>query len=296
MKRDPVVAYYKRRMSGGKSPVARALDFFALRALFFTACLLYFRSVSNNLVVSLFLAAVATAVLCIVLHLVHQWRLERFILRQRQRLYEQYLRERLMLLPRDQFLVYARRHLNTLPGYRAGEGEVTFRGQPCRVHVIQQPEPLVPGALLGAYRAARAAGAARLAVFSAGPVPEVTHAFCRRILDVAVEVFPPEALVRLLSQQREPDEEQRIDAIIQAEIDALRAQRAESLKNPVGAGRARRYLFAAGFLLVGSFFTAYALYYRIASGLCLALAIATAILRHRRMTNPPVDQEESTPG
>lgn len=293
MKRDPVLAYYKRRMSGGKSPVARALDFVALRALFFAACLLYFRSVANNLAVSLFLAAVATAVLCIVLHLVNQWRLDRFILRQRQRLYEQYLRERLMLLPRDEFLLYAHKHLNTLPGYRAKEGEVTFRGKPCRVHVIQQPEPLGPGALLGAYQAARAAGAARLAVFSAGPVPEATYAFCRRIMDVAVEVFPPEALVKLLSQQREPDEEQRIDAIIQGEIDAERAERQERLRSPVGSGRARRYLFAAGILLVGSFFTAYAIYYRIASGLCLCLAIVTAILQHRRMTKPPVEEESS---
>lgn len=74
-----LLRYYKRRFYHGRSFIARAVDFLALRVITLAACYLWFTTLIDNTVMAAVLSLTALATISVAVELFKSLRLERFI-------------------------------------------------------------------------------------------------------------------------------------------------------------------------------------------------------------------------
>ena len=98
--------YYRKKMSGGRSIVARITDFIILRALMLFILFFVFVRIWRSLSVALVLALLITAAFSFAMVLVHRARAERYMHRDLQRLKKKCLLEELTLMRPDAFRQY----------------------------------------------------------------------------------------------------------------------------------------------------------------------------------------------
>ena len=268
-----VLRYYKRRMYRGRTQFARLFDFIALRIVFFVAAYLWFLNTVTNQLLALILSVISLLMFVIVLKLFADIRLDRFIRRERERLSKKSYFEQMVLLDRTEFASLCRAYLNTLDNVRF-EGEDCFiDGQAYLIFTVQQLEPLKSDSVLHAYHLARKRELEHVLLFCTSAISAEAEAFRRRLSEVDVHIVEPEKLVKvLLGSEEAEDATERVDRILQSEIERERSERKQALSQPFAPGRARRYLFAGAALIGASFITSYALYYRILGGVCFMLA------------------------
>lgn len=268
-----VLRYYKRRMYRGRTQFARLFDFVALRIVFFVAAYLWFLNTVTNQLLALILSVIALMMFIVVLKLAADIRLDRFIRRERERLSKKSYFEQMVLLDRSEFLSLCRAYLNTQGNVRLDGDNCTIDGHACLIFTVQQLEPLKSDSVLHAYHLARKREMEHVLLFCTSAISAEAEAFKRRLSAVDVRIVEPEKLVKvLLGSEEAEDAMERVDRILESEIERERTERKRTLTQPFAPGRARRYLFAGAALIGASFITSYALYYRILAGVCFMLA------------------------
>ena len=259
--------YYKQRQHGGRGTAARVLDGVILRAVFAAGCYLWFRhNVANDLIV-IFLTALTTLLFLAALRLYRQLSFEKFVLREKERLSDVVLCERLMLLPKQEFHALCKRIAALLPGFEQAHFVST-----------QRASQLTEDDILSAYHAAQKAGASALVVFSLSGCKDQARALIAR-LPIRVELVETSMLLRMARQLEgyavvDADVETHIRSLMSAQ----RERRARMQAEPFGAKHAKKYLICAIVLTLSSFITGYALYYRLLAGVCLLLSATSYIL------------------
>lgn len=273
-----LASYYKRQMYRGRGAAARALDFFTLRAVFFAAGYLWFLSSVSNTLLALILAAVALAIFCVVMAMANKIRLEHFTDKERKRLAMELERDSLVLMPREELLRLARAHALTREGVIERGAALTLNGERLMLYALQQTEQIRPEALLRAYHSARRAGCAHAYVYCTSAISPEASAFARRLTEIRLTLFPPDALIG-----GQPDAEQleRAEQEVLERMSRRKQDAKERMRGTLSGGRAPKYLAAAAMLFIASFFTGYALYYRMMGGACLSFALASFFVARR---------------
>lgn len=264
--------YFKRRRYGGRSTLARALDYTALRLILFIAAFLFFR-LRVDTVRAVILAAIALTISALLLHVVRDVTMERFIKKELRNIRRVLMREKLAYLDEEAFLSLCK---------RAGSCDDPIP--------LQRAEPVGADTLLPLLRhnTARTVVVCSSAGFTPAAETFVSRSSAMRPQQRA-RLLGPDALIAAAGPNDAlwPDDE-AVDAYISSEL-RLGAKMRARLKEFFGSGAwggasAKKYAITALILLAASFLTRYTLYYRVLAGLCLTIA-ATAVF-FRRVPHP----------
>lgn len=260
--------YFKRRRYGGRSALARALDYAALRLILFAAVFLCLRA-GVGAARAAVLALIALCAASLLLRALREALMARFVRAELLRIRALLLCERLPYLDEADFLLLCRR--------ASGCEEPA---------AMQRAEPLGADALLPLLR--RPGG--ETAVCASAGFTAAAQAFAARAPRRARLIGPEE-----LAAAAHPDDPfYPDDGAVEAYIASQRPMRAalrvrlrqaaDALRT---AGAGKKYLLLAALLLLASFLTRYALYYRMLAGLCLAIAAAGAFAARPPHAKPP---------
>ena len=273
-----LLRYYKRRFYHGRSFVARAVDFLALRIITLAACYLWFTTLIDNTVMAAVLSVTALVTISVAVELIKSMRLERFIQKERRRIAERLFRERLLILPKEEFLAIVKAFLESR--------RVQFADD-CLVYTVQSILPVSADTVLRAHRAAQRRGLTAAVIFSAAPVSPEASALARRYDGVAISFITPDDLLASGSAADFLPNEQAVDEAIISAAQAEKARRRKTASAPFAEGRMRRYILIALALFALSFFVKYTLYYRLLSAACLSFGALAWWLNSIASTSDP---------
>lgn len=253
--------YYKRKLYGGRSAFARAMDFLSLRVIALLLCYLHFSSVIANTVMAALMSLVALCFACVALELGKSLRMDRFIRKERAGIAAEVLKKRLLLMPREEQLNHLRRYAKANPA-RFGESEIIF--------TLHKTSPVTEDNVLAAGSAAKRRGACAVTILHTGPLSDAARALATEYGGVKIAFLALSDI--LLEEERKllaPTEEE-LDALILSREEGLRRKRKAALSRPFEKGRTGRYLFCALGLFAASFFVRYPLYYRLMAAACVS--------------------------
>ena len=258
--------YFRRRQARGKSVFARILDTAMLLFLLFAALFLALRGRGLRTEHALPLSVVALLFFAVLLLIYRRASLARFIPREMDRLRRQLLQEKLVLIRAEEFARLCRA--------AAGEAEPL---------VFQRAEPLGADELLPLLKNARA----QRTVCAGAGFTEAAKTLAGR-MEKSVRLIDGEALIDAAMRDAalRPGVEE-VYAAIEKELLAQKARRRLARALPAAGGSCKKYLIAAALLLLCSFLTRYALYYRMLAGLCATIASARFLLERSAHTPPP---------
>ncbi|HWR22285.1 MAG TPA: hypothetical protein VN366_02310 [Feifaniaceae bacterium] len=272
--------YYKQRQHGGRGAAARVADGVVLRVVFAAGCYLWFRhNVANEMVVIL-LTALTTFLFLVAMRLYRQLSFDKFVQKEKERLTDVVLCERLMLLPEEEFFALSRRIVELLPGF-----------ENAHLTCIQRASQLGEDDILAAFHAAQKEGAEQMVLISLSNCRDQALALLGR-LPVRVELVPIPMLLRMARQlEGYAVTDEDVETHIRSLMGAQRARRERMQAEPFGAKHAKKYLVCAVVLTLSSFITGYALYYRLLAGVCLLLS-ATSFVLNRPSASGAAEQAQ----
>lgn len=256
-----LMRYYKHKFYHGRGFLARAVDFLALRIITLAACYLWFTTLIDNTIMAAALSITALTTISVAVELAKSLRLERFIQKERKRIAERLFRERLLILPKEDFLAVVKAYL---------EDQREKFADDCLVYTVQSAEPVSADTVLRAHRAAERRGLTAAVIFSAAHVSAEAAALVHRYDGATISFVTPDNLIANASAARFLPDEKAVDAAILAAARAEKARRKKNASAPFAAGRMRRYILVALALFALSFFVKYTLYYRLLSAACLS--------------------------
>ena len=259
--------YYKQQQHGGRGTAARVADGVVLRVVFAAGCYLWFRyNVANEMLVIL-LTALTTLLFLAALRLYRQLSFDKFVQKEKERLTDVVLCERLMLLKDTEFQSLCRRIVDLLPGF-----------EHAHLVSIQRASQLGEDDILCFYHAAQNENAQQLVIISLSACKDQALALMNR-LPIRVELVSISMLLRMARQlEGYAVTEADVEAHIRNLMNAQHEKRARMQAEPFGAKHAKKYLICAIVLTISSFITGYALYYRLLAGVCLLLSATSFVL------------------
>ncbi len=272
--------YYKQRQHGGRGTAARVADGIVLRIVFAAGCYLWFRhNVANEMVVIL-LTALTTLLFLVAMRLYRQLSFDKFVQKEKERLTDVVLCERLMLLPEEEFFALSKRIIDLLPGF-----------ENAYLLSVQRASQLGEDDILAAFHAAQKEKMQQIVIISLSTCREQALALIGR-LPMRVELVPIPTLLRMARQlEGYAVTDEDVDAHIRSLMGAQRARKARMQAEPFGAKHAKKYLICAVVLTLSSFITGYALYYRLLAGVCMLLS-ATSFVLNRPGTSSTADHAQ----
>ncbi|HWQ57977.1 MAG TPA: hypothetical protein VN540_03080 [Clostridia bacterium] len=256
-----VLSYYKRRLYKGRTALARAVDFFALRLVMLAAAYLWFSTAVESVLMAIVLSLTATLTASVAAELIKSIRLERFIARERKALASKLFRERLVQLTQGEFYELVR-------GYVI-EHKADFDPE-CLVCTVQSAAPVSEDDVLRACRMAKSRGTSLVSIFTCSSVSREASALAARIEGMEVGFVTADELTAHGEANRLLPGDEAVDAAVLAEAERERERRKKSVSKPFERWRMRRYIFVAIGLFALSFFVEQALYFRLLSAACLS--------------------------
>jgi hypothetical protein len=275
-----ILNYYKKKMYHGRSIVARAFDFFALRLIFAFSCYLWFLYMVHNQVLSVVLSVIALLMFSVAAQLLQSIRLDKFIAREHRRLQQDCLAEQMILMTRAEFYALAESCAPLLDGVRKTEKGFTLGGEPCLLYTVQRVTPTDSNILLKAYHAARRQLMSRILLFSSSDIAPEAKAFAKRLTEVKIKLIEPKVILEYAEKLGLFASAEQMEEKILKEHAQEKQKRRQVQALPFAAGRAGRYVIAAAALYVLSFVTQYTLYYRMLAGACASFAGISWWLNH----------------
>lgn len=257
--------YYKNQMYGGRSVVARAVDFVTLRVLSFFLFYLWFSRMVKNSAATAFLSLIALLMLCVAVKLYKSMRLDKFIKRERRALGREYIRSQLILMQPKPFRELAVKCLS-----KAGDF----------VYTSQQASPISADVVLKAYHAAQRRGCDSLAIVTTAKASKEAVEFAAKLKGCDITIEPVDKLIDKAEEMGLGADEDTIDGLIIDRIEIKKQYRKKMLSSPFSNNRARAYLLAAAGLTIASFISGYSLYYRLMACACVSFSGLTWWVNH----------------
>lgn len=260
-----VERYMQKKHNGGKSMLARCVDYVALRLILFAVAYVFYLPRFEKRTTVLLLSAITLALAMLVLHLIGEVRYQRFCIREFRSMRRQLLCDRLLLLETQLAI--------PLVSSLCPSGTTPV--------VLQRALPVDANALLSIVRTHRACG--ELHIFPCTAYDDSARDFAARTNGMLV-LHPADELYAAAVQagMRPEDDEVRAAIRARAVYDGKR-KRHGRIRSIVEVG-ARKYVLIALLLMLLSFLTDYALYYRLLSSLCMTIA-AFGVLRRGAARN-----------
>ncbi|MEG1547589.1 MAG: hypothetical protein RR527_02495 [Clostridia bacterium] len=254
-----ILRYYKRRLYGGRSILARAVDFLALRCIALLACYFWFSTLLKNTVLSWLLSAIALGIICVAAELYKSIRLEKFMQKERKALKERAFYERLLTMPRQEYSALIREHIKAY----ADEYK-----RDCLVYPLQQAANVTQDTVLSVYRAAQSKGCSCAVIFTISEPDKAAEECVRHYAGIPISFHSALLLANDNPDMLASDED--LDALLLRIIADEAVAHKKAVSEPFKSIRIRRYILVALALFLASFFVKYTLYYRLLAAACIS--------------------------
>ncbi len=279
--------YYRQALYGNRSPVARCLDFLALRFALFAGLYVFLLVQTAHFLLSAILAAVGMLMISCAIGLWKSIRLDRFIEEKRLALARDYLFEKIVLLPRPRYL-----HLVSLLVRQMGYQVVCEHplGLLCRTKdsaafilaLQNHPENSVtPQQLLDSYREICQLGVTECLILSTAPLTDQAHAFLHDLDDLECQVLNRQKLLDLAQRQGLLPNADEVEQALMQKLEEKRISMQKIKREALHASRVKAYFSCGVILFASSFITGQRLYYPLMGALCFFLAFMAYYTDHK---------------
>lgn len=258
---SPTEEYFKRKLYGGKNALARAVDFLALRLILLLSLYLWFSGLQGSSLLAWVITGVSLVLICICVELGKSIRMDSFKRKELSKLRREYEYERLLLLPRAEYLSLIRTYMEKHSG--------DYGERPLKL-AFQQSEPLQKDMLLQAFRAAQRHGCDCVVLFSLSPLSPAAAAFAEES-SLPFLTEPAETISRLARENGFVIDDGALLKRLETKLLTEKKQH-KNAASPFVRGRIRKYALVALVLFAASFFVRYALYYRLMAVACMCFA------------------------
>ena len=285
--------YYRRLLYGNRSPLARAIDFVAVRGMVFFLGFLWFSYLLKGTGPGLFLAGILTLMLSVILSLIRSLRLEAYVEEKRVQLMRDYLFEQMVLMPRDQFLSTARDLIGAM-GYQKDDdhpaGFIALHGgRRCLVCALQNhpQNPVSAQQILECYRMATSLQIDEALLVSISALSPEAREFIHKLPGFSLDIINRAKLLDLAQGQNRLPGRQEVELALIKELDRRQVSFGQLKSEALSASRARSYIICALILFAAGFISGHLIYYPAMGALCLFLAFLS--LYKRRARKPESD-------
>jgi len=254
--------YFRAKLHGGKSPLARVLDFLSLRLILFLCLFLYFSGLKAGGLLSCLLSAFGILLFTVASALVNSIRLDRLKVSELKNLQKDCAMEALSLLPETVFHKTVLEH--TKSRYYGEENEKPY------FLILQKTEAVKKDALLEGLRKAMEEGCEKIVLFSLSALSPEAEDFARSS-EMLFFVESQNFFLHMAEKEKLLLDEEALLHRLEAKLQAQK-ERQKSLRNPFLRPRAKKYAILSFTLLLSSFFTVYPLYYRMMAAACAMFA------------------------
>lgn len=268
MRQDGKDRYLKSRFYHGQSALARAVDYAALRLLIFILAFLFFRGRCDTIGQAALLSAIALALIMIPLRLVRLYRYESFVLKETARLQEKLFLERLCRMPEAALRALSRPH-----------------AKGAKLIVLRRAEKADADAVLTASSLD-----GRAALLATGGYTPFAKTFAASLENGVALIEPADLLPDAEALGFLPDEEDAFDRmrlVVERAKDSKKRLRAAVFSGAFPG----KYFLTAALLIVLSFFTRYAVYYRLLAILSTLIATVGALFSGKNDRTVPLESE-----
>jgi len=256
-----IIHFYKRRLYGGRTSFARAVDYIALRAITLAACYLWFSTVVQNTMMALLLSITALVTISVAVELFKSIRLDKFIVKERLKMRDNMFSKKLYMMPREEYKALVQSVVKSEPEKYCPS---------CLIYPLQQAAPANADTVLSAYRAAQKHNCKEAVIFSASGASRDAEELLEQYNDLAIRFEPVSSLIGQAEELEILPDDAAVDAQILSQIEAEKNKRRRLAERPFQQGRTRRYILVAAALFIASFFVKHTLYYRLLSAACVS--------------------------
>lgn len=256
-----IIHFYKRRLYGGRTSFARAVDYIALRAITLAACYLWFSTVVQNTMMALLLSITALVTISVAVELFKSIRLDKFIVKERLKMRDNMFSKKLYMMPREEYKALVQSVVKSEPEKYCPS---------CLIYPLQQAAPANADTVLSAYRAAQKHNCKEAVIFSASGASRDAEELLEQYNDLAIRFEPVSSLIGQAEKLEILPDDAAVDAQILSQIEAEKNKRRRLAERPFQQGRTRRYILVAAALFIASFFVKHTLYYRLLSAACVS--------------------------
>ena len=273
--------YYKRMLYQNRGPVARGLDFLALRLVFFLSFWILFGQSLHSLWQGAVMALIATLAISAAIEVAKERKLAAFIQRKRRELSQEYWLEQLVLMDGKEFSSLVVELIGsmgyTVKGRLRGALICENQGEISMVFPVQyhQSYSISPQDALDMYRMAHSKEIEDIVVVATCPMADETRTFLHKLYPTRFSVLSRATLLKAAERTGKlpspaATENALLEALRQNEM-SLQKLRMQALYS----GKTKAYLFCGLVLLATTYFTGFNLYYPFVAALCFLLAFVS---------------------
>ena len=264
MKSPDDVLYLKQRFHKNRSPLGRFLDALSLRLLFFLSALILFSRQVSPVWVRLILSGIALSCFMILLHIISRLRYEAFVQKETNRVQRELFFRHLWKTSDDALISLA------APLLRSGERLVIL-------HRVEQADG--DDALEATFHGPR------VALLSTGGFTASAETFAQCLKD-RLRLISPEQLVKQAEGSGKLPTQEAVSEEMARRYTQTKEKRKRVVSLAFSGSFPGKYFLTSGLFILLSFFTGYALYYRLLALFSSCIAVVGAILSRNQEPHP----------
>ncbi len=265
-----MLRYYQKQMHGGRSIVARTIDFVVFRlfitVMMFWVLLYYSRSFTVSIIISIFLTmAVSLAVLKI-----NKIRTERFIKQDLKRIKEKCLLETLTFMTKDKFSEYMEKLFDGLENIKPWDKGFTARKNEAKVYAFHNhPRSMIDVSdILDVLRANNEA----LLFLSLSEFSDNAQKLCDGI-DREITLISGADVLKLAAKHNMLPDEEEAEQRSQREMNTSILTLERIRQTTLSKKKIKRYVFCGVIVILWPIVTGFKFYYPIIAAVCFSLAV-----------------------
>ncbi len=281
--------YYRQILFGNRNPLARLLDFVALRAIVFVAFLLWFSLQTSHVALSFILSGVATGMVSVALALYKNIRLDRFAQVKRRELSRIFMLEQMVLMSRHAFIKLAASMAHK-DGYlveRLHPRGVLCRDEnndSCILFALQNhpSDPISAQQLLECYRYVRQNAFGKGILLCTATLSDNATTLLGKLPAQRIGIWDQYKLLSLAEALDMLPNPEDVEKGILEELEQRRMHLKQLKKQAFAVSRVRSYIVCGLVLFFASIVTGQHLYYPLMGAACFFMAFLSYFLDGNR--------------
>lgn len=273
--------YYMKKINGGRTLVARLLDFLIFRIVLMIALFIVLLQLSRSLTTALLVSLFLTLAVSLILYCIRQRRTERLIEKDLKKLKEKCLLETLTFLNPQEYAEYMNKLLGGLDNISLNDVGFSAEKNGVLVFVFHN-HPTVMCEVGDVLHLLRTKNHKRMSFVSLSDFSEPMKALCQNATQSIKLISGADVLTLAANADMMPDEEvaqQKAEEEMSQTVITFSKLKESALSRK----KVKAYMFCGIAAVVWPFVTGFRFYYPIIAAVCFALAIFT----HRKNLQAP---------
>jgi len=261
--------HYQKKMSGGRSIIARAVDFLIVRLVILVTLFIVMLQWSHSLTVSITVSVLITLAVCLTMYVYRRKKAEKYFEKDMQRIREKCLLESLTLMNLNEYITYMGRIFPGMEGVEpTGHGFLADYKAFRMVVLHNHPsDNLSASQAVDAYRLGK--GAQKIALVSISGFTSDAKKFAD---SVSMALIPGREVLRIAEEKELLLDRQGAEDRAQQEMEETVISMESVRRSAFSRTKVKAYIFCGLVCMIWPLFGIWRIYYPIIAVLCFILA------------------------